>query len=121
MFKTPIGDDSHKQTILSALDHIDGILGEAMGKVRANLKGTGDAVKQHEDSEMAEEGQEKYEGQDKPGGHAGHSFGGKTDQHGENNFHAGHTKDGDGDTTLPGMARKRSGSGFDGFKALFNK
>lgn len=48
-----------------------------------------------EGSDHAEpDGDEEYEGQHNPGGHAGHSFGGRHKQAGNENFHYGRKKGG---------------------------
>lgn len=117
--------DDHKNTLKSALDHIDGILGDAMSKARSHLKAGDpnspkvDPAKTGSDDESLEGKQpaseEKYEGQSKPGGHAGHSFGASKDQKGQNNSHFGKTKDGSG------IPKRRNDGGLEAFKALISK
>jgi hypothetical protein len=106
---------NHKQQMLAALDHLDGILGDTMQQAHdhvANVKGS------MSDGDDPQEGAEKYAGQDNAGGHAGHPFSSKN-QHGEQNDHFGHFKSGgdpgagdSGGSENPNFPRKKSMMGL---------
>ena len=107
-------DPMHKKIALGALDHIDGQLGKFMHQTKASLGGTTPPPPLEGGS--SGDGKADYVGKDQPGGHAGHSFGGKKDQHGANNAHAGpaaEENEGEGGSDLMSFAKKK-GEGPDG-------
>ena len=120
------GGHGHK-LVHAALDHIEGILGDALHQARSSMPPTleGQPPGQHHPDgppsmkatpphQLAEPGEEpgegdneEYDGHDQPGGHTGHPFN-QHDQHGGNNYHSG-------------ISRKRNDGGINAFKKILGR
>ena len=118
-------DETHKQHVLGALDHIDGLLGDFMHQARQKTGEVRQSVSQHENSEMQDPNKPAYEGKDQPGGHTGHPFGGSKDQHGANNNHfegaCGEGESAPADGSGINISKRKSDGGMNALKALMSK
>lgn len=106
-------DPKHKHEMLAALDHIDGVLGNAMQEAHQHVQGVAAGTVGATDPDPEAGG--KYAGQGNAGGHSGHPFGASKDQQGAQNSHFGHHQDEEGDEN-PNFARRGSLLGLLGSK-----
>ena len=100
-------DPKHKHEMLAALDHIDGVLGDAMQQAHQHVQTVAAGAGGDPDPQAGG----KYEGQGNAGGHSGHPFGGSKDQHGSQNSHFGHRSGGGeegGESENPNFPRRGS-------------
>lgn len=108
---------NHKQHVLGALDHIDGILGDVMHKSKQHLDNARQAIGgDAPDKGMSDSDEDTYAGESQPGGHTGHPFGGK-DQEGAMNHHAGTAPDDE----VEGASHRKFGGGKNAMWALLNR
>lgn len=87
-------EPKHKHEMLAALDHIDGVLGDAMQQAHQHVAGVAAGMSGNVDPDP--QADNKYEGQGNTGGHTGHPFGDSKDQRGSQNSHFGHHPEGEG-------------------------